>query len=73
MYEPPNSAVLHAMKSAIEWTNETVIMMGGMVWGEYAMADVVFALEEIQPLVAVAITPTLLKNRNPCLGDGAKW
>ena len=59
--DPPHSAVFRAMKSVKEWTNETVSMIGGMVWGEYEMADFIYALEEIQPLVAVDITPFAFK------------
>ena len=57
VYEPPHSAVLHAMKSATEWANETITVFGGMVWSEYEMVDFAYDIEEVQPLVAVAITP----------------
>ena len=61
VYEPPHSSVLTAIKSVTEWANETVILLGGMVWGEYEMVDFVFAIEAMQPLVAVAITPYAFK------------
>ena len=61
VYEPPHSAVLRAMKSVVEWANETITLFGGIVWSEYEMIDFAYALEEIQPLVAVAITPYAFK------------
>ena len=61
VFEPPHSVVLRAMKSATEWAKETITLFGGMVWSEYEMIDFIYALEEIQPLVAVAITPYAFK------------
>ena len=50
------------MKSVADWANDTVSLSGGTLWGEYEMIDFAYALEEIHPFVAVAITPFAFKD-----------